>query len=77
MKVRADVPFLLISQPRNAEVPPTGEPVSETKRKPAMSVLSVVTAVKFALSSDITNALEGLGNGLLKPIACVEYNDEL
>ena len=58
-------------------MPPTGDPVSETKRTPAVSVLSVVTAVKFALSSDITNELEGLGNGLLKPIACVEYRDDL
>ena len=55
---------MVISQPRNAEVPPTGEPVSETNRNPATSALLVVTAVKFALSSDRINALEEFGSGL-------------
>ena len=42
------LPFLLISQPRNAVVPPIETAVSETNRTPAVSVLSAVIAANCA-----------------------------
>ncbi len=50
-------------QPRNAVVPPTGDPSSESRLMPATLVLSVVTAAKFALSLAKVKKVDGLPLG--------------
>jgi hypothetical protein len=68
---------LLISHPRSADVPPTGEPSSDINRNSAILVRSVVIDVRFVLLADETYKDDELPYGLSKPIAWVEYKDDV